>query len=295
MEINKCRAFIECVERGSISAAAEALGYTPSAISQLITSLEKELGLKLLIRSQKGVRTTTEGDALVPAVRNYLARDREIYQIASELKGVISGKLTIAVYPSVATSWLPAIVRQYKSEYPGIQIDIKESIRTDIYQMFEQHTADVAILAYADPMPYEWMPLAESAIVAALPEDHPLAGADSFPIEECANGDFILGSWGNELEILEVLARHDVHPDVKYTTYDTPATLALVRMGLGISLVNDLSAQYWNEHLIKLPLDPPEKVTFGIAIPSSENMTNAARRFVKCALNYFNGENTDKN
>ena len=51
----------------------------------------------------------------------------------------------------------------------------------------------------------------------------------------------------------------------------------MVRMGLGISLVNELSARYWNEHLVKLPLDPPQTVTFGVAVPSREHMTNAAK------------------
>ena len=107
MENNKCKAFIECIERGSISAAADSLGYTPSAISQLITSLEKELGLKLLVRSQKGVKPTSEGETLLPAFRSYVAREQDIYHIASELKGVVKGNLSIAAYPSVATTWLP--------------------------------------------------------------------------------------------------------------------------------------------------------------------------------------------
>lgn len=288
MENNKCRAFIECIERGSISAAADALGYTPSAISQLISSLEKELGLRLLVRSQKGVRPTSEGESLLPAMRAYLSKEQDIYHIASELKGVVKGSLSLAVYPSVATSWLPAIVRQFKKEYPGIHIDIMESIRSDVFQHFAQNTADLAMLAYAEPMPFDWTPLIEIPVIAALPEDHPFAKKKAFPIKECENGDFILGSWGKEKEILEILKKHDVHPNITYTTFDTPATLALVRMGLGISLVNELSARYWNEHLVKLPLDPPESVTFGIAVPSTEHMTNAAKKFVQCAIDFFN-------
>jgi DNA-binding transcriptional LysR family regulator len=287
MENNKCKAFIECIERGSISAAADSLGYTPSAISQLITSLEKELGLKLLVRSQKGVKPTSEGETLLPAFRSYIAREQDIYHIASELKGVVKGNLSIAAYPSVATNWLPEIVRRFKSEYPGIHINIRESIRENMFQNFEQNTADMGIMVYSEPMPYEWIPLIEIPVLAALPEDHPFAKADKFPIKECENSDFILGSWGREIEILNILEKNDTHPDIKYTTYDTPATLAMVRMGLGISFVNELSAQYWNEHLVKLPLDPPEKITFGIAYTSEEHMTRAAKRFLAYAVRYL--------
>ena len=287
MENNKCRAFIECIEKRSISAAANSMGYTPSAISQLVASLEKELGLKLLVRSQKGVTPTPEGETMIPAFRAYLAREQEIYQIASELKGVIKGNLSIAAYPSAATCWLPEIVRRFKSEYPGIQINIMESVRENIFRSFEQNAADMAIMVYSEPMPYEWLPLIELPVLAALPEDHPFADKESFPIKECENNDFILGSWGKEVEILEILRQNDVHPDIKYTTYDTPATLAMVRMGLGISLVNELSARYWNEHIVKLPLDPPQTVMFGIAIPSRENLTNAARKFLQCVIDYI--------
>ncbi|MBP3897544.1 MAG: LysR family transcriptional regulator [Mogibacterium sp.] len=287
MENNKCKAFIECIERGSISAAADSLGYTPSAISQLITSLEKELGLKLLVRSQKGVKPTSEGETLLPAFRSYIAKEQDIYHIASELKGVVKGNLSIAAYPSVATNWLPEIVRRFKSEYPGIHINIRESIRENMFQNFEQNTADMGIMVYSEPMPYEWIPLIEIPVLAALPEDHPFAKADKFPIKECENSDFILGSWGREIEILNILEKNDTHPDIKYTTYDTPATLAMVRMGLGISLVNELSARYWNEHLVKLPLDPPQTVTFGVAVPSREHMTNAAKKFLQFAIDFI--------
>jgi DNA-binding transcriptional LysR family regulator len=294
MENNKCKAFIECIERGSISAAADSLGYTPSAISQLITSLEKELGLKLLVRSQKGVKPTSEGETLLPAFRSYIAREQDIYQIASELKGVVKGNLSIAAYPSVATNWLPEIVRRFKSEYAGIHINIRESIRENMFQNFEQNTADMGIMVYSEPMPYEWIPLIEIPVLAALPEDHPFAKADKFPIKECENSDFILGSWGREIEILNILEKNDTHPDIKYTTYDTPATLAMVRMGLGVTICNELAAQYWNDHLVKLPLDPPETVTFGIVLTSEEHMTRAARKFLNYAVKYISEEEQDR-
>ena len=287
METARLRAFVEAADKGSVKAAADSLGYTPSAISQLITALEKELGITLFTRSQKGMKLTVEGREMIPLVRSYLTHEEEIYTFAAELKGVTRGKLVIATYPSIATTWLPEIVRRFKSDYPGIKIIIMESIKTDIIRHFDQKEADLAFLAYSEPMPYEWIPLDESNIIAAVPENHRLADAGSFPIKECENDDFIMGSWGKEMEIIEILDKNDVHPDITYTTYDTPATLAMVRMGLGISFVNELSAQFWNEHLVKMPLNPPQTITFGVAFPSRETMTGAARKFLDYTLKYF--------
>ena len=287
METARLRAYVETADKGSVKAAADSLGYTPSAISQLITALERELSITLFTRSQKGMKLTAEGKEMLPLVRAYLTHEEEIYTYAAELKGVTKGKLVIATYPSIAATWLPEIVRSFKNDFPGIQISIMESIKTDIIRHFEQNEADLAFLAYSEPMPYEWIPLSTSNIIAAVPEDHRLAGAKSFPIKECENEDFIMGSWGKEMEVIEILNKNGVHPEIKYTTYDTPATLAMVRMGLGISFVNERSAQCWNEHLVKIPRDPPQTITFGAALPSKEHMTGAAKKFLSYTLNYF--------
>lgn len=284
MESARCKAFIESVERGSFRAASEALGYTSSAVSQLVAALEKDLGLTLLIRSKRGVTTTPEGERLIPIVRSYLAREKEMYELASEMQGLSVGDLTIAAYPSVATTWLPELVRNFALDYPDIQFNILEGIRQEIFGHLDRHEADMAFLAYSEPMDYEWIPLAEEEMIAVLPENHPLATANAYPVKECVNDSLIMTSWGEDREILDIFRRNKLNPEIKYTTYDTPAALAMVRMGLGVSIVNELSAQYWNEHLVKLPLDPPEKVSFGIAYTSEEHMTAASKKFLDYAV-----------
>lgn len=287
MESARCRAFIESVERGSFKAAAEALGYTPSAVSQLVAALENDLGLNLLIRSRKGVSVTEEGKKLAPIARSFLAREKEMYELAAELQGMSVGNLTIAAYPSVATTWLPEIVRNFQRDYPDIQFSILEGVRQEIFHHLDQHEADMAFLAYAEPMSYEWIPLAEEEMIAVIPENHPLAGSDVYPVDNFARDNVIMTSWGQDAEILEIFRNNKISPNVRYTTYDTPASLALVRMGLGVCVCNELAAQYWNDHLVKLPLDPPSRVTFGIAYTSEEHMTVASKKFMDYAVRYL--------
>ena len=287
MDTVKFKAFIECVNRGSVTAAAQELNYTPSAVSQLITSLEKELGVKLLNRSQKGVTLTPEGREIAPAIRACLASEDEVFQLASDIRGITTGTLTIAAYPSAAIIWLPGIIRRFKNEYPGIKINILESIRSEIFEQLDNYEADMAIFAYSEPMPYEWIPLTDVEVIAAVYEDHPLAAAEAFPVSEVENYDFILGSWGQEKEILDILDKHDVHPAIKYTTYDTPVTVGMVKMGLGVSLVNALSAEPWEGGYSKLPLEPREFIKFGIALPARERLSKAAEKFLNYAVEEF--------
>ncbi|MBE6041319.1 MAG: LysR family transcriptional regulator [Clostridiales bacterium] len=284
MESARCRAFLESAERGSFKAAAEAMGYTPSAISQLVAALEKDLKLNLLIRSKKGVKPTTEGMRLLPIVRSYLAREKEMYELAEEMQGLSVGNLTIAAYPSVATTWLPGLVRNFQADYPHIEFSIMEGVRQEIFQHLDQHEADMGFLAYAEPMDYEWIPLADEEMIAVVPEGHICASDDSYPVSRLAEDQFIMTSWGNDAEILEIFNNSHIKPQVKYKTYDTPAALAMVRMGLGVTICNELAAQYWNDHLVKLPLDPPSTVTFGIAYTSEEHMTAASKKFLDYAV-----------
>ena len=287
MESIRARAFLESVERGSFKAAADALGYTPSAVSQLVAALEKDLKLTLLIRSKKGVTITPEGRKLIPIVRSFLAREKEMYELAAEMQGLSVGDLTIAAYPSIATTWLPELVRNFQRGYPSIQFNIMEGVRQEIFRHLDDHKADMGFLAYAEPMEYEWIPLAEEDMIAVVPENHPLAGADCYPVSRLEEDPFIMTSWGQDFEILNIFKKNNVSPQVRYTTYDTPASLAMVRMGLGVSICNELAAQYWNEHLVKLPLDPPESITFGIAYTSEEHMTAASKKFLDYAVKYL--------
>ena len=146
VESIRAKAFLESVEHGSFKAAADALGYTPSAVSQLVSALEKDLGLNLLIRSKKGVTLTTEGSRLVPIVRSYLAREKEMYELAEEMQGLSVGNLTIAAYPSVATTWLPELVRTFQRDFPSIQFSIMEGVRQEIFKHLDDHVADMGFL-----------------------------------------------------------------------------------------------------------------------------------------------------
>ena len=293
MDNKRLNAFLKSAELGSLSAAAEALGYTPSAVSQLVSSLESEFGVQLLVRTTRGVYATPEAEGLMPIVSDYLSREKLIYDYIDGLKNHSEGSLTIAAYPSVATNWLPDIVSEFAEAYPDITINIREGIRSEVFRHLDNGDAELGFLAYADPMPYEWIPLAEERLLAVLPAGHPLAGNESFPIEAILNENFILSSAGQEHEILNMLAKHNIHPNIKFTTYDTPVNMAMVQRGLGVSICTELSVRNWRGPIVRLPLDPPEKVTFGIACKSYDNLTGVAQQFLNYAVRSLTREESD--
>ena len=287
METARARAFIESAEAGSFKLAGDHLGYTPSGVSQLVTALENDLGIRLLIRSKRGVELTVEGRKILPAAKAFVRREEDLYHLASELRGLTTGTLSIASYPSIATSWLPGVVRQFQAEYPGIQINIMEGIRSEIFGHIDNQDVDMGFLIYTEPMNYEWIPLADDELIAVLPENHRLANADAYPVEECLNDKVIMTSWGDDPDIEEIFKRNNVYPEIRLTTYDCPVALAMIQMGIGMSFMNRLSTSRWNDHLVKLPLEPRHKITFGIAIKSYDHLSSAAQKFLEATVRYL--------
>lgn len=284
METARCRAFLTAAESGSFSAAAELLGYTPSGVSQLVSSLENELGVSLLSRSKRGVALMPSGESLLPAAREMLRQEQRLREQAAELKGLAMGSVTIATYASIARRWLPEVIRAFRADYPQIRIDVVEGIWQELHQMVGERRADMAFMSYAEPMPYDFVELTKDPMLAILPRDHPLAGAERYPLERCREETFIMPAKGRDVDIVEMLARAGIELQIKVSTLENLSALAMIEQGLGMSVMNDIITQRWECDVVKLPLDPPQEVTLGVAVPDLAHLAPAAKRFLDYAV-----------
>mgnify|MGYP000354417393 CR=1 FL=1 len=126
MSMQKYQAFVCAVEKGSLSKAAEELGYTQSGISHMMKSLEEEVGFPLLVRTATGIRPNPEGEMLLPYIRELLGSNENLEQSISAIRGVDTGRIRIASFFSVAVSWLPWILREFRRDYPNVDVQIIE-------------------------------------------------------------------------------------------------------------------------------------------------------------------------
>lgn len=283
MENARYRAFAASVEMGSFTRAAEKMNYTPAGVSQLVNALEKEMGFPLLYRDKKGVRPTADGEKILAVIRDLLHHEDRLAQVAAEINGLATGTISIGAYPSIATQWLPPILKGFKAEYPQIEILLMEEIRQELESCLDNRSIDLIFYSYQEPMPYEWIPLAEDPVVALLPRDHPLAGGDAYPLAECQNENFIMPAEGKDADVLAIFRENGLSPKIAYSTLEDFVTTALIEQGMGMTIMNDLVTQRWQFDVVKLPVDPPLALTLGIALPSLAQASPAVRRFVKYA------------
>ena len=292
MESARCKAFLAAVETGSLSRAAQRLSYTPSGVSQLVTALEQELGFPLLLRSNKGVHPTADGERLLPVVREYLLQEERLYQEAAETRGLMKGSITVASYTSVTANWLPEVIGAFQKDYPQVEVNMLGGSRRPAVQSLEEKRADMAIFSHQEPMLYDWIPLAEIPMLAVLPKDHPLAGEAAYPLSHCSQERFIMPDQGWDEDVVAMFEKNGIKPGSQYITPENFTALSLIEQGLGMSIMNELVTRNWACDVVKLPLDPPASITMGLAVPSLERASPAVKKFAKYVVEHLTQKET---
>ena len=284
MESSRCKAFLAAAECGSLTRAAEKLNYTASGVSQLISAMESEFGFLLLKRTTRGVVLTAEGERMLPAVRAFLSQENRMHELAANINGLDIGLINIASYSSIATHCLPKVIADFKKKYPNININLMEGVRQEVLKWIEEGRADIGLLSGGDDIDYDWIPLADDPMIAVLPKDHPLADAKEFPLDRCEQEEFIMPAMGKDEDVMKMLNKYDIVPNIVYSTNESFSAWALIENGLGISITNELLMHGWDCDVAKIPVSPPEKITLGMILPSVKHASPAVKRFVKYAV-----------
>lgn len=279
--LQKYLSFVKTVELGSFSKAAEALDYSQSGISRMIADLEKEWNIILLERDRNGVRLTSDGMRLLPYARNLCEEYFRLQEQVDELKGIRSGLIRIGTFSSVATHWLPKIIKRFQMDYPNIEYEMLLGDYTEIETWIAEGRVDCGFLRLPTRPEFDVIELEQDELMAVIPEDHPLAGAETFPVQAFADEPFMLLEKGGKAEIAEVFAKHKIKPDVRFTTWDDYAVMSMVEQGLGISILPRLILRRIPYHVVVKSFDDPAYRTIGLAMKNQKTASAAVKRFIE--------------
>lgn len=289
MNTKKYEAFVRAVELGSLSKAAEELGYTQSGISHMMQSLEDELGFSLMLRTSSGILPNTEGELLLPMIRQLLSANESLEQHIAKIKGADVGRIRIAAFSCVAAYWLPAILKSFQKDYPHVEIQIMEGGRNAIDAMMESREADLCIYTDGGAREFEWVPLCTDQMMALLPPGHPLAGEDAVPLEAIMHEQFIMPMTGYDYEVHHILNQLEHYPHIHFSSCGEYAIVSMVTEGLGVSIMPELLLQNYHGGAVMLPLDPPQYRTIGMGVPQLKTVSPVTRNFMKYVGDYVKG------
>ena len=137
MSLVKYEILLNVLHYGSITAAAEQMGYTQSGVSHMLNSLEDEFGVKLITRNKKGVHLTSSGEILLPYIKNVILENDALIQAISEVNDVLRGHLTIGSFTTVASHYLPHLIRDFNKVYPNVTFKLKNGTYGEIEHWIE--------------------------------------------------------------------------------------------------------------------------------------------------------------
>lgn len=280
MNLQKYLSFVKTVEYGSFTKAAEILNYTQSGISRMIADLEKEWGVMLLERNKNGVKLTSDGMKLLPYAQNLCADFDKLKMQVDELKGLQSGLIRIGTFSSVATHWLPNIIKAFQKDYPNIDYELLLGDYTEIEEWIHTGRVDCGFLRLPTHSEFETIFLEQDQLMAIIPSNHPLKDCDKFPVTALCNEPFMLLEKGAKAEISEIFERNNLTPNVKFTTWDDYAVMSMVESGLGIAILPELILKRVPYEIIAKTLDVPAYRNIGLALRDKKNTSLAVKRFI---------------
>ena len=281
MNILKYMAFIKTAEYGSFTKAAEVLHYSQSGISRMIGDLEKEWRVTLLERSRWGVSLTSDGSRLLARAQKLCEEYRKLQMEVDDLHGVQSGLIRIGIFSSVATHWLPNIIKAFQKDHPNIDYELLLGDYAEIEEWIAEGRVDCGFVRLPARPAFETIPLARDDLLAVLPEGHPLAESERVPASALCSEPFILLERGARTDVTEIFEREGLSPRVRFTTWDDYAIMSMVESGLGISILPELILRRIPYRIVEKKLAVPAYRELGLALRERESASLAVKKFIE--------------
>jgi len=250
LDVKRLRVLREVAAHGSFSAAADALAYTQSAVSQQIATLEREAGTLLVDRSARGVSLTDAGEALVRHADAILARLSEAEAELEAIAGLRGGRLRLVAFPTAGATLAPRAIAAFRERHPGVEITLIPGEPEDGLAALKSGETDIALLIESgfetcyDPA-IERTPVMEDPMYVLLPAGHPLAERRRMRLEELRDESWIVGSTSSTcpdaLILLRACQSAGFEPRIAFNSDDYLAIQGFVAAGMGVSMIPDLA------------------------------------------------------
>jgi DNA-binding transcriptional LysR family regulator len=274
LDVRRLRVLRAVAVRGSIAAAAELLDYTPSAVSQQLFTLEREIGIALLERGPRSVTLTDAGRALVEHAEVILRRleiaETEVLAIA----GLEGGRLRMATFRSVGETLVADAIQTFSSRHPLVDLTLTEGEPEEYLSRVSHSELDLGLTFEYDTVPTSPVRGLDRALLfrepmdVAVPLDHPVAGGDGVDLRALADEAWIASTPTSAVHAFtyNVCRTAGFEPRVAFETNDYHVAQALVASGAGVTFLPRVSLHNLNPGVVALPVlgEPPMRADHAV-------------------------------
>ena len=278
MSLVSWKTYVEVCRLGSFSAAAVELGFTQSAVSRQIATLERSVGVQLLARGPRGIEPTAAGEAFGHHARVVVNEIERAKQAALDTDSTGGGSLAIGAVPSVAAGVLPAAIHSLGTHLlrawtlmPGLTPELEAKVASA--------ELDLAIVTDAPPgvstdHRLHRTPVGVDEMRVIVPLDHPLAGAGRQPLRAFANERWVEDNVGSAALLRRQAARAGFEPAIDLVAFDLLGKMAMVAAGHGLALIPATFSPSLRRDVVSIPLvDSPERGIYAITAATTDATT----------------------
>jgi DNA-binding transcriptional LysR family regulator len=285
LNVARLRILRAVAQHGSFSAAALALSYTQSAVSQQIAALEAETGMTLLERHPRGVRLTAAGQTLVEHADGILGRLETAEAELSAMAGLRGGRLRMASFPTAGATLMPLAIATFSASYPEVELTLAEGEPEEIAPRLQDGELDLALLfefaeaseSLGDSLTH--VELLEDPMYLALPRAHRLATKATLRLHDLRGEAWVQTSRSSPCARHVVRSCHAAgfEPNVSFESDDYQTVQGLVAAGVGVALIPELALSGVREDIVIRALSPRPPVRQVIAaVPAGAHLIPAA-------------------
>lgn len=277
LSVARLRVLKAVVDCGSFSAAAMALDYTQSAVSQAVARLESETGAALLVRDRRGVRATAAGATLLRHAETILAQLRAAEDDLAAVLGARGGRLRIASFASAGSTLIPQAVAAFRGLHPEVSLSLAEGEPEEMAPRLRAGDLDLALLFEfpGEPAQSEGLactPLVTDPMWVALPVSHRLARKHNLELGDLRNEDWVQTSAASACarHVVSVCRSAGFEPRVCFESDDYDTVQGLVAAGVGVALIPRLALSHRRPGLLVRRLEPENPVRRVFAATADE-------------------------
>ena len=257
MNLKDLKYLVALADTGHFGRAAERTFVSQPTLSAQLKKLEEFLGVKLVERQPKNVQLTEVGKQIVMRARRMLSESDEIVALARDNTNPLSGKLRIALIPTIGPYLLPRVMQKIRRALPDLKLMLYEHQTEGLMRRLREGGLDLGVIALpTDDEGLESRELYKEAFMVALPRNHPLARKSTIKVQDLQDQTLLLLEDGHCLrdQALEVCSRVDIREPEDFRATSLETLRQMVVAGLGITLMPEYA------------VDPPFGSQRGLAV-----------------------------
>ncbi|WP_429971727.1 LysR family transcriptional regulator [Fructilactobacillus sp. Tb1] len=279
--MNKYIALKLVIEQQSITKAANIMGYSQPAISQMLTNLEKEIGFHILSKQRHKLSLTAEGQEIYPFILKLINDHQALIAKQNEITNQANSLIKIATIPSISQQWLPELISAFQFQNPNVDFSIIQGDNVSIPKLIENGDADLGFLNQEAAPDCQSCFIKEQTLKAIIPKKYQIpANVKELSLKQLTKFPYILLEEGLHSESLNKFHEIGLKPTIKMRLHDSFSTLLMVEQGLGYTIM-PVDQQLEEQHNIRvLPTNPIITRKIGLLSKNEILMTTAAEKFI---------------